>query len=145
MNMTEPLPIYLSKKPANVLVITRAKLIQDETLQISLERMFERDDADKWMPTRLRKQYKGWLKSAAPLAIICSAPLHHQILGTNFVLLEQDLTDLIDTLTKRKGDICVVTSGSESLKMCVAEILCNLPRVGGDTNQSHPLTLNPER
>lgn len=132
MNLTEPLPIYLSKKPANILIITRAKLIQNDTLQISLERMFERDDAEKWMPTRLKKQYKGWLKSIAPLAIICSAPLHHQILGTNFALLEQDLTDLVATLTKRKGDIRVVTSGSDELTKCTEKILSNLPERGSD-------------
>ncbi len=121
--MTELLPIYLNKQSAHITILNRSRLLSDETLQISLERIFERDDADKWMPTRLRKQYRNWARGSAPLVIICNAPMHHQILGTNMQLIKQDLTEMLAQLAKRKGDIHMVTSGDDDLKKLVHEIV----------------------
>ena len=120
---TEPLPIYLDKQPSNVLIVTRSKLLLDEAMQISLDRIFENDDRARWMPTRLRKQYRGWVKTPAPLAIICNAPGHHQIIGTNMTLLKEDLADLVKRLSKRRGEIDLLATGSEELKKYVAQIL----------------------
>lgn len=123
MNLTEPLPVYLDKQPAHILIVTRSKLLQDETLQISLERILENDDRTHWMPTRLRKQYKAWIKSPAPLAVICNAPLHHQILGTNMALLREDLAVLVKGLSKRRGETKLLATGSDELKNYVTQIL----------------------
>lgn len=120
---TEPLPIYLDKQPSNVLIVTRSKLLLDETMQISLDRIFENDDRARWMPTRLRKQYKAWVKNPAPLAIICTAPGHHQIIGTNMTLLKVDLSDLVKRLSKRRGDTKLLATGSDELKEYVTQIL----------------------
>jgi hypothetical protein len=118
-------PTYLDSQEANVTVFTRARLMQDETRQILLERMFQLDENRKTNPNNLRTQFALWMKSPAPLIIINLAPLCSSIIGTNYTLLEDDLGELIVWLSKRRGDIRILSSGSDELTKKVAAILAN--------------------
>ena len=116
---------YIDRQEANVSIFTRSRLLNDETLQICLERIFQRDDETKSAPIRLRKLYKSWVNSGAPLIVISLAPLCSTIISTNDALLEQDLKGLIEGLSMRQGSIRVLTSGSDELIDKVQGILQN--------------------
>ena len=83
------------------------------------------DDETKSAPIRLRKLYKSWVDSGAPIIAISLAPHRSTIISTNDALLEQDLKGLIKGLSMRQGHIRVLTSGSDELIDKVQSILRN--------------------
>ena len=116
---------YINRQEANVSIFTRSRLLNDETLQICLERILQMDDETKSAPIRLRKLYKSWVDSGAPIIAISLAPHRSTIISTNDALLEQDLKGLIKGLSMRQGHIRVLTSGSDELIDKVQSILRN--------------------
>jgi hypothetical protein len=113
----------LDSEMANVTISTRAQWLGNETTQILLERLFQPPKSETMDTARLQKQYQSWLKSPAPLIITAFAPFHNAIIGTNSYLLKQDITALLRGLSKRRGDVKIVTVGSDELRDQVKVIL----------------------